>query len=168
MNQKDAVFSAVVEVLGGEPTSAVELTNEEKTQVTDILVSKFQSGEVEFAEGSRDKYTTEQAIKAYSRGVLSNYLRRDTRLNGGTKHVPAVTKGPRVPKDEQLEAMKNLKKKLEIEGNAEGITEVEESIMLRTQQLTSAKTEAKTKPKAKAVSVDLSVIPPELRSSLNL
>jgi len=165
MNQKDAVFQAVVDALGETPTTAVTLTDEQRKSVVESLTNSFLTGEVEFSADSAEKYSTESAVRSYARGVLSNYLRRDTRLNGGGKYQPVI-KGPRAPKDEQIANMKALKKRLEIEGNTDGVTEVEEAIQARATELQAIK--AVSKPKAKTVSIDLTKIPEDLRASLNI
>src|SRR5690606_35898849 len=110
-SQKEAVFSAVTSVLSeagvdvpeGTPVSGV-LTREYRGQVTNILVEGFNSGTI-----ALDKmFESEAALRAYCSGLTSNWLRKDTRLNGGIKYV-AKNPGSRVgAADPQLKAMRVL------------------------------------------------------------
>ena len=165
MNQKDAVFNAVVSVLGSTPTEAVQLTAEQRAEVIDAVAAGLADSSIDFTEESRAKYSDEASIRRYTAGLISNYLRRDPRLSGGVKHV-ATPKGPRTPKDDQLAEMKTLRQKLEAEGNQDGVTEVNEAIEARTAELRAAKEQSK--PKTKAVTVDLTKIPDELKESLGI
>lgn len=110
-SQKEAVFSAVMSVLSeagvdvpeGTPVSDV-LTREHRGQVTNILVEGFNSGTI-----ALDKtFESEAALRTYCSGLTSNWLRKDTRLNGGIKYV-AKNPGSRFgAADPQLKAMRIL------------------------------------------------------------
>jgi hypothetical protein len=109
--QKEAVFSAVTSVLSEAGVSVTEgdnfaahLNRELRAQVTNILVEGFKSGTI-----SLDKaYETEAELRTYASGVTSNWLRKDTRMNGGVKYA-AKNPGSRVGStDPQLKAMRTL------------------------------------------------------------
>jgi hypothetical protein len=111
MSQKEAVFNAVSSVLSEAGITVNEgsdfstpLTRELRAQVTNILVEGFNSGTI-----SLDKnFTTEAELRTYCSGLTSNWLRKDSRLNGGVKYV-AKNPGSRVgSSDATLKAMRAL------------------------------------------------------------
>lgn len=161
MKQKEAIYKIVCEVIGGEPTAAVSLTDAQKDEAASKIADGLNDGSIEFSDSAKANYDTPAAVKTYARGALNNSLRRDKRLTGGAKYVP-VAKGPRLPKDEQLTALTNLKKKLEAEGDQDNLNSVEQAIESKKAELAAAK------PKAKSVSVDLTNIPDDIKKSLGL
>lgn len=105
IKQKDAVFNAVVAVRGtNEFSSAVELTKEERSAVQASLVQGFQSGQIAFQGDATDA----TKLTSYVSGLVSNWLRKDKRLNGNVAYV-AKNPGTRTGSgDESLKAMRTL------------------------------------------------------------
>lgn len=103
--QKDAVFAAVSSVRGStEFSEAVELTKEERSAVQASLVAGFQSGSIAYQGDATD--TTK--LTSYVSGLVSNWLRKDKRLNGNVAYV-AKNPGTRTGAgDESLKAMRTL------------------------------------------------------------
>jgi hypothetical protein len=103
--QKDAVFAAVVAVKGTSSfTSAVELTKDERKTISADLLQGFKSGDIEF----QGDLTDEAKLNSYVSGLISNWLRKDKRLNGNTVYVPA-NPGTRTGQgDDQVKAMRTL------------------------------------------------------------
>jgi hypothetical protein len=103
--QKDAVFAAVCAVRGtSEFGSSVELTKEERSAVQASLIAGFQSGSIQFTGDATD--TTK--LTSYVSGLVSNWLRKDKRLNGNVAYV-AKNPGTRTGAgDESLKAMRTL------------------------------------------------------------
>jgi hypothetical protein len=91
MSQKDAVFSAIVAVLNanginfivGKNIAANLLTKEMRAQVTNNLINSFTSGETSLKEESKLTMSDESVFRAYVSSLVSNWLRKDSRLNGG-------------------------------------------------------------------------------------
>ncbi len=110
MTQKDAVFSVVTSIIVGsgikfqvnKDVAANILTKDMRTQVNNALVEKFLTGDVELSDEARGKLTDEPALRAYVSGLVSNWLRKDSRLNGG---IAAPKKSNADP---QLKALKKL------------------------------------------------------------
>ena len=126
MNQREAVYSAVVAVIG-EVSGKVELTKEQKDEVHSLLLEQFSSGGVEI-KGSR----TPEYFKKYIPGLVNNWLRKDTRLNGGEKYA-AKNPGSRTGSgDEQMKAMRAL---LSATTDASARAEIEAAIATRKEQL---------------------------------
>lgn len=105
IKQKDAVFNAVCEVRGTtEFSSAVELSKEERSSVQASLIAGFQSGAIAYQGDATDS----TKLTAYVSGLVSNWLRKDKRLNGNVSYV-AKNPGTRTGSgDEALKAMRTL------------------------------------------------------------
>lgn len=107
--QKDAVFNAVCAVKGAtEFSSAVELTKEERASVQSSLITGFQNGSIAYQGDATDA----TKLSSYVSGLVSNWLRKDKRLNGGVAYV-AKNPGTRTGAgDESLKAMRALQSSL--------------------------------------------------------
>lgn len=103
MTQKEAVYQAVVNVVGDFDGGAATPTKEQRSQVNQILFEGFRSGSIEL-----DREYSDTELKAYVSGLQSNWLRKDGRLNGGVKYV-AKNPGSRTGQtDPQVKAMRIL------------------------------------------------------------
>lgn len=105
VKQKDAVFAAVVSVKGTSNFSdVVSLSKEERATVCSELFAGIRDGSVVFGDTTID----DTKLNAYISGLVSNWLRKDTRLNGNTKYV-AKNPGTRTGSgDDSLKAMRAL------------------------------------------------------------
>ncbi len=90
-NQKEGTFGIVMAVLEkfGQKYDAKTNYNESLTkpmraEIVERLVTAFGKGEIELKNQQGDK------IHSYCVGLLNNWLRKDTRLNGGQKYVGNV------------------------------------------------------------------------------
>jgi len=161
MRQKEAVYSAVAEVLG-DITGTVILSKEQRKDVIDAITSGISNGEVEFSDEAKTKYTTEAAIRGYVSGLVNNWLRKDSRLNGNTKYEPK-NPGTRAGQgDEQLKAMRALRKTFVISGDTTKLADVDAAIAARVGDIKTTKKAPKTP------SVDLSNVPDELKEALGI
>ena len=127
--QKEAVYSALVSVCGvadaGSPTKA------QKQAVHDILVEGFKAGTIELSRSY-----TDQELKNYVTGLLNNWLRKDTRLNGGVNYVPKNPGSRAGSGDAQLKALRALMSTLTDPADR---AEVQRHIDARTAELNAAK-----------------------------
>lgn len=110
MTQNEAVFQAVLAVFGnkGELDGAVpetgKWTDDQKNKVYGMLMQSFKAGEWDKNSGGQD----EAAVMKYIPGLVNNHVRKDTRLNGGTKYEvkrPGIRTGSG---DESVKAMRTL------------------------------------------------------------
>jgi hypothetical protein len=148
MSQKEAVFQAVVNVCGNVD-GAYTPSREQRAQVNAILFEGFRSGTIQLEREFND---TE--LKAYVSGLQSNWLRKDTRLNGGTKYE-AKNPGTRAGTgDAQLKAMRALLSTLTDESDR---AEVQKHIDARVAEIM----------KAKAPTIDFSALPADLAAKFN-
>ena len=105
MNQKEAVFRAISAVKGGETFEGpVELSRDEREKVSQIVAESFTKGEVSFADGKREG----KELTTYVSGLISNWLRKDDRLNGGVKYTPKNPGARAGTGDEMMKAMRLL------------------------------------------------------------
>jgi hypothetical protein len=116
-----------------------------------VLVAGFEDGSIECTQ----KYPAPE-LKIYVSGLISNWLRKDKRLNGGVKYE-AKNPGSRAHcKDEMLAELRKLRTVVQDETI---LAEIEGHIAARTTELTAAK--------MKKTTIDFDKIPAELRAKLN-
>lgn len=102
MKQKDAVYQAVMNVVG-DFEGACQPTKDQRASINLILFEGFRAGKIEL-----DREYTDSELKAYVSGLQSNWLRKDPRLNGGVKYE-AKNPGSRTGStDPQVKAMRIL------------------------------------------------------------
>lgn len=145
MNQKEAVYKAVTTVKGQQSfDGAVTLSREEREKVSKLVAETFTKGEAAFAEGNREG----KELNSYVSGLISNWLRKDNRLNGNVKYQP---KNPGTRTGSTDEAVKAMRALLAATTDSTARTEIQAEIDKRLGEL---------KPK-KAVNVD--ALPEHLR-----
>lgn len=131
MNQKEAVYTAVVNVTGFNGDGAVVISKEERAQVNAILFEGFRAGNITI-----DKEFNDADLKKYISGLTSNWLRKDTRLNGGTAYI-AKNPGSRAGSgDAQLKAMRALLSTLSSDSDK---AEVQKHIDARVSEIAATK-----------------------------
>lgn len=86
INQKEAVYLKVTEFFGADFKPGMKPTDEQHKAITAIIAEGFVSGSIKHRTPAKVA-TMEQAL-VYSKGLLSNWLRRDPRL-AGTPEVAA-------------------------------------------------------------------------------
>ena len=149
INQKEAVYNAVSEVKTFEDGEKIELTKDEKSTIKEILVTGFEAGEITLQRTQTD-------LPKYCTGLLNNWLRKDTRMNGGSTYV-TKDKGSRTGnKDAQVRNLRILKGEAT---SPEDRDKIQAAIDMRLKEI---------KPEAVKKEVDFSVIPKELLESLGL
>lgn len=155
MNQKDAVFAAVTQVLAnagiafdeGKTVVKPLMTKELRAQVNAILVQGFKAGTIEL-----DGEKSDTELKQYVSGLQSNWLNKDKRLNGTVQYA-AKNPGSRTGiTDPQVKALRGL---LEQTDDADEKAEIQGYLDARLEAIGAGK-------KAKAKEIDFSALPPEL------
>ena len=117
MKQVQAVYQAIVNVLGEngigfeDGMNASELlTDGMSKSITQVLMDGFLKGEIEFKDtpSNREKLSDEVKLRRYVNELKNNWLRKDTRLNGGDKYE-IKNPGSRVGSgDHMLKALRGL------------------------------------------------------------
>jgi hypothetical protein len=116
MTQKDAVYCAIVTVLtdagisfdAGTTDVAPILTRELRSKVNAILVQQFSYGSIELSDEAKSTLTTPTKLKAYVSGLVSNWIRKDVRLNGGHRFTSSAKSSAGFKRDPQLKALHQL------------------------------------------------------------
>ena len=152
LNQKEGVYTAIVNVLGFEPNGEqVILTDTQRKEVKEIITTGFLNDEIQMTSDAKAKHAEREKMYAYVGGLLNNWLRKDTRLNGGGKYEPK-NPGSRAGSGDKL--LTELKKLLKVADQTEHAA-IQAAIEARQTELTADK--------AKKIEIDMSVIPEELR-----
>ena len=135
ITQKEAVFQAITD---GQTQGFTG--NDLKAFAVEQVKSGLMSGEVEY----KNDRTDEKACTNYARALYSNWTKKDTRLNGGAKYVPATIRGPQV-KDEQLKKLTESLKSIKVNapGESDLIARVEAAIEARKAELHATKAQSK-------------------------
>jgi hypothetical protein len=145
LNQKEAVFQAVINVMGKQD-SAYTPDKEQRAQIAAILVEGFKANEI-----SLEKEFDDKNLKTYVSGLTSNWLRKDKRLNGNVTYVASNPGSRQSSGDPQLKAMRTLQSQLTSPADK---AEVQAHIDARVAEITLAKVKT----------IDLSALPAELRA----
>lgn len=149
LSQKEAVFGFVTELSTFNGDVAVP-TKDERAEIIDRLVYGFQAGEISMDNAAILADATK--LRQYASGLLTNWLKKDVRLNGGTKYVPKST-GTRVS-DPQIKEMRKL---LSTVTDPMDRAVVEAEIAKRQAEINAAK----------APTIDFSVLPASLAAKFN-
>ena len=161
MNQKEATYQAIVNVLGNLdeyrteedngmiPKGSVIVSGEHRKQVNMILFEGFRAKTIQL-----DREFTDTELKQYVSGLTSNWLRKDKRLNGGEKYR-AKSPGSRAGSgDPALKAMRTLLSTLTTDTDK---MEVQGYIDARIAELNVAKQEV----------IDFSALPADLQAKFS-
>lgn len=155
MNQKEAVYDAIEQVVGEvEEGSNINrtITSEQRKDIVDMLVDGFKNDQIMLAT----EFPSDQALRTYCTGLLSNWLRKDTRLNGGDKYVPKHPgRGRGVGSDAQLKALNALLNQVSDPADK---AEIQEYIDARKAEIAPAQTYK---------NVDFNVLPEGLRTKFS-
>lgn len=155
-NQKEGVFGVIQALLaerGATIEGKVELSKEDKAFVVREVAAAMANGEIELSAEAKAKYPTAEALQKYVPGLVSNWLRKDTRLNGGTKYE-IKSPGSRTGDVQLTEMRKLLKTNLTDEQRAAVQAKIDERITeLRAQ-------------KTQTIEINYDAIPESLRQVL--
>ena len=156
LKQKTAVFNATCSVL--EQSSfddIVELSKEQRASVISIVTAGFQAGEVELSDAAQAKFDTEAKVKTYTNGLVSNWLRKDKRLNGNVQHTVKNPGSRAGSGDPVIRELKKLRSTFTETAQIAAVNAEIESRMATIQA-----------EKAKNVEIDMSLIPDDLKELL--
>ena len=153
LSQKEAVFNAVQQVCAEhgksfEEGSKFDLTKSEREQVVSIVMAGFEKGEIELK-------SEQENLKSYTGGLVSNWLRKDKRLNGNTQYQPANPGSRTGQSDDYVKNMRVLLATLP-EGSEEALA-VTEAIDTRIASIKAEKAKSRVK------EIDVNFIPEELQ-----
>lgn len=161
LNQRQGVYIAVMNYLadknipfddGQMPAAAELLSSSDRKNVVNIVACGLLSGEISMSLEAKTKRSTPQGTAKYATELVSNWLRKDERLNGGSK--PSI-KSP-VPTGKGDAELRELQKLRALKmDDAEALEVIDDAISKRRQAIGQAK--------AKTVVVNANLIPEHLR-----
>lgn len=157
-SQKEAVYSTVKSICAEhnvqhEDGQKLEgFTKEMREQAISVLTTGFENGEIELK-------SQQENMKSYVGGLLSNWLRKDKRLNGNVKYQ-AANPGSRTGQSDPT--VKNLRLLLStVPEGSEAYEAIEAKIATRVAEIKAEKA------KSKAKDIDMSAIPDDIKALLN-
>lgn len=168
MKQREAVYQAIVNVFADkgidfeDGMNVAESIKPYRAEVQAIVCEGFRTGSVEFEDtpSNREKLESESKLSNYVSGLISNWVRKDTRLNGGVKYE-AKNPGSRVGQsDDQMKILRALAKQF---AGTDKEAIINAQIETRKAELAAAKTKSVT-----LTEDQLSKLSPELREQLGL
>ena len=168
VNQRQAVYVATMNVLAeheipfddGQAGGAEKVvTKDMRASIVDGISLAILNGEVEMSTEGKAKYNDLKKMKTYVSGLVSNWFRKDPRLNGNTKHQ-AKNPGSRAGAgDEQIKALKTL---LTVKaGDAEAVAAIEQAIEARKTEISASK-------QVELTPAMIECLPAELKTKLGL
>jgi hypothetical protein len=135
-SQKQVVHNAIIAFLQENGLSLndnkVELTHNDRKTIVTMIMAAIDSGDMHLSVAARAKHDTPKKIRNYSTGLLSNWLRKDHRINGGLKHKINNPGSKANQDDEVIKSLKSIRKLL---SNHKEILAVDAEISLRIKQL---------------------------------
>ncbi len=159
MKQSEAVYNATHKVFAengiqfedGDNVKDV-ITTELRKQVIGIVTAGIESGDVDFSDSAKAKYDSTEKISGYVAGMVSNWFRKDPKLNGGETYQPKNPGSRAGSQDDQVKALRALLKSgtLDEDGTAMAETALEQ----RLSEIKAAKTK---------VEIDVDALPESLR-----
>lgn len=102
LSQKDGVYAAICAVTGFTE-GTLSITKEQRAHVAVILFEGFKDGNIKLERSFSD-----QELKEYIPGLVSNWIRKDPRFNDGAKYVTKNPGSRAGSGDEQLKELKKL------------------------------------------------------------
>ena len=159
-SQREATFKAITTVLSqnnvsftpGQDVTSV-ITSSMKKVVKDILIKGFKNGSIDYTDDfAKTKLNSESELSKYCSGLISNWIKKDIRLNGNTKYQ-VVNKGIRAGQSDSQ--VKELRKLLKVTAGTEAEQQVSQALNARLAEVKAAKTPS--------LNIDVSALPEHLR-----
>ena len=161
ITQKQGVYNAIVAFCGDhdihfEDGMEFKPTKDQRSTIVEMVATAIEAGEVELSAVAREKYAEFSKLKSYCNGLVSNWLRKDTRLNGDVKYE---IKNPGSRAGSGDEVIKELRKLLKTLSDTDQRATVQGEIDSRLTALKMKKNES--------IQINADLIPEELRSLVN-
>lgn len=158
--QKEAVYCAVMGIFEDQGIEFTEgqvvenvFTSEMRSTLSETIKTGFKTKQIVFEDtpANHAKLADDAKLSAYVSGLISNWFRKDKRLNGNVQYI-AKNPGSRTGStDPQLKALRALLVKV---GSTPDAPRVIAAIDKRLAEL---------KPRPEAVEIDMSALPAELQ-----
>ena len=165
VNQKEATYNAIVSTFEEAGVSFEDgqiakesLTPELRSTIRETLFTQFRNEEIiASADFTATKLNDDKELNRYVAGLISNWTKKDMRLNGNIKFKIANPGSRAGQGDDTVKALRSLIKQLTAAGNTEGTAEAQEALTARQAEIAATKVT-----KAKPINVD--ALPEHLKS----
>ena len=167
INQRQAVYAALktvceekgIEFVDGT-SIANDLSKDIRSLVIGIVTEGLMNGTVSLkdTDGNSEKRTDEAKMKEYTNGLVSNWFRKDGRLNGGTKYETKNPGSRAGSGDESIREMRKLLKALTESGDVDNAAVVQAEIDSRLAEI--------RKSRAKDTNINVDLLPETLKNML--
>lgn len=161
LSQKESVYNALKTVceekgidFQDNVSNSLSLDKDVKSAIVEKVVASIEAGETAFSDDAKAAHDTAEKIHKYVGGLVNNWFRKDTRLNGGAKYE---IKNPGSRQNAVDPQIKELKKLLSLRPEAKD--EIQAEIEKRSKEIKPEKA-AKT---VKTPEINLDLIPEELK-----
>ena len=152
-NQKEGVFFAVCSMFNAESfDKAIVLTKDERATLINTVTTSLVDGSISMTDDAREKYNTPESMRKYVDGLVSNWLRKDLRLNG---NVPHEIKNPGSRAGNADPVIKELRKLRKTLSGEKEIAAVDKEINTRIAVVQASK--------AKSIEINVDMLPKELQ-----
>ena len=137
ISQKEAVYTITMNILKDrnilfecDEKITTYVTKDMRKTITMCLINAMKCKEVTLDKSFKDK-----ELRAYAQSVVSNWFRKDIRLNGGIQYSAKKT-GSRIGlSDPQIKAMKSLLKEVKKTNKKDYINKIELEIKKRLSEI---------------------------------
>ena len=148
-NQRTATYNAIKSVLELYGVSFKDkmdtqevLTSEMKKEIKTILFEGFRSGSISYKPAfASTKLNNDSELNKYCGGLVSNWTKKDRRLNGDVKYV---VKNPGSRAGQGDEQVRELRKLLKTVAGTDAEAEVQKTLNARVAEVKATKTPAVT------------------------
>lgn len=168
MKQKDAVYTTTMNVLaennvpfddGQEGGVEKVVSKEIRASIIGAVTSAILAGEVVMSADGLAKYDTEDKMRGYVSGLVSNWFRKDSRLNGNVKYEIKNPGSRAGAGDSQMKALKDLRAAKADDEAA--VKVIDEAIEKRKNELKATKT-------VEITEETIAALPEDVRAKLGL
>lgn len=140
VNQREATYNAIKSVLKFSDGDNIKerFTSDLKKQTKSILFEGFRSGTITSSESFQSKTLKDDSkLNAYCNGLISNWAKKDKRMNGGVQHK-IQNPGSRAGQgDETIKELRKLAKQV---AGTDAESEVQAALDARVVEVKAAKT----------------------------
>jgi hypothetical protein len=159
-NQREATYNAVKSTFESNGVAFEDfmdtkgfLTPEMKKEIKTLLFEGFRSGSISYTEKfANTKLNSDKELNKYCGGLVSNWTKKDKRLNGNIKYEIQNPGSRAGHGDDQVKAMRNLKKTT---NDPTVLAEIDKALEERIAEVKASK--------VKNVVIDVQALPEHLR-----
>ena len=160
VNQREATYNAIKSVLEANNISFEDgmntkevLTPEIKKEIRGVLFEGFRANSISYtAAFASSKLNNDSELNKYCGGLISNWIKKDKRLNGNVKYV---IKNPGSRAGQSDEQVRELRKLLKTVAGTDAETEVKKALDARIAEVKATK--------VPAVTINVDALPEALR-----